>query len=290
MPSPGAATNPPPSEMIPGLHLPKRQPLYRWQFTKSRPTSSLTMTSYSLPSSKTPSTTPRRSRLARPGTLIRTELRGPPSRPLRWSSPLTPTTFPSSSPPSSSSQSGSRSKKRRKLTATPNASTATISDTPTPDAPKNIQLVPIAHFTILAQRTAVRTPPAPRAAGPNPFQAAAPPPLPTARTAATTLTHSPGNIRLHQSANLNPMPSHLPTKNYPTPPLILRKPWMWARMAAQHPLLPMPPQPFPSTFPPPDPSSNFKTLPPPPSGSQPAPTGRGLPPVTLSKPSGPARK
>jgi len=111
MHSPAAYPNPFPSVITPGLRLPRRQPLYSWQFTQSRPMSSLTTTSTSLPSLRTPSTTPRRSRLARPGTLTRTELLGYPSRPLRWLSPLTLTTFPSISPPSSFSQSGSRSTK-----------------------------------------------------------------------------------------------------------------------------------------------------------------------------------
>ena len=158
------------------------------------------------PSSQTPSITPRGTRLARPGTLTRTELLGYPRRPLRWLSPLTPTTFPSSSPLSSSSQRGSRSRKRRKLTATPNALTATGSDTPIPDAPRSTQLVPIAHYTILAQRTAVKTPPAPKAETSRPFLAPAPPPLPTARTAATTKTPSPESARLDQYPNLNPRP------------------------------------------------------------------------------------
>jgi len=266
MPSPAASTSLSPWVITPGLRLPRRQPLYSWQFTRSQPTSTLKTTINSSPSSKTQSTTPRRSRVARPGTLTRTELLGYPSRPLRWLSPSTPTTFPASSPPSSSSQSGSKSRKRRKLTATPNASTATVLDTPIPDAPRNTQLVPIAHYTIFAQRTAVKTPPALRAEIPKPFQAAAPPPLPTARTAATTTTHSPGNARLDQSPYLDPRPPHLPTKNCPMPPPIVRKPWMWATMAAQHPLLPRPRQPLPSTFPPPDPSSNLETPPHPPAG------------------------
>jgi len=157
-----------------------------WQFTRSLQTSSQKMTNNSLPSSRTPSTTLRQSRSARPGTLTRTELLGCPSRPLRWSSPLTPTTFPSSSPPSSSSQSGSKSRKRRKLTATPNASIAIASDTPIPDAPKSTQLLPIAHYTILAQLTAVKTPPAPRAETPKPFQVLGMPRMPTHKAHAQT--------------------------------------------------------------------------------------------------------
>jgi len=248
MPSPAASTNPSPSVTAPGLRLPRSQPLYSLQFTQSKPTFSQMTTNTSLPSLKIASTTPRRSRLARPGTLTRTELLGLRSRPLRWLSPSTPSTFPSSSPPSASSQSGSKSRKRRKITATPNALTATVSDTPTPDAPRNTQLVPIAHYTILAQRTIARTPP----------------PLPTARTAARTTTPSLENAELDLSPHLNPRPPDLPRRNYRTPPPIVRKPWMWPTMAAEHPLLPMTLQPVPSTFPPRDPSSNPETPPPPP--------------------------
>jgi len=266
MPSPVVSTNPSASEIIPGLRLPRRQPLYCWQFTQSRPTSSQSTTINSLPSSKTPSTTPSRSQLARPGTLTRTELQGSPSRPLRWLSPLAPTRFPSSFPPSSSSPSGSRSKKPRNLTATPNALTASVSDTPNPDAPRSTQLVPIAHYTILAQLTAVRTPPAPKAETARLFHGAAPPPPLTARTAGMTTTPFPGNARPDLSPHLNPRPPHLPMRHYPTPPPIVRKPWMWATMAAQHPLLPRSLQPVPLTFPPRDPSNNLETLVPPPVG------------------------
>jgi len=204
--------------------------------------------------------------LARPGTLTRTELLGYPSRPLRWLSALTPKTFSSSSPPSSFSQNGSRSRKRPRLTDTPSASTVTASDTPMPDAPRNTQLAPIAHFIILAQLTAARTPPAPKAATPNPFLAAALPPLLIARIAAKTTIPSPESAGLDQSSLLNPRPPHLPTKIYPTPPQIARKPWIWATMAAQHPVLLKLLQPNPSPFPPLDPS-NFLVMPPlPPAG------------------------
>ena len=213
---------------------------YSWQFAQSLAKSCLTTTNNFLPSSKTPSTTAQRSRLAQPGILTSTELPGSPSRPLRWLSPLSPTTLPSASPPSSCPQSGSKFRKRRKVTATPNALTATVSDTPIADAPRNTQLAPIAHFTILAQRTGLRTPPVTRAATPEQYHAGARPPLPTTQTAATSTTHSPGSARLSQSPHLNPRPPHLPTRNYLTPPPIVRKPWMWATMAAQHPLLPMP--------------------------------------------------
>jgi len=204
--------------------------------------------------------------LARPGTLTRTELLGSPSRPLRWLSPLTPTTFPSSSPPSSSFQNGSRSRNRRRVTATPNATTATVSDPPMPDAPRSTQLASIAHFIILPQLTAARTPPSPKALTPKLYPAAAPPPLPTAPIAATTTMPSPENAGLHHSPHLNLRPLHLPMRNYPTHPPIVRKPWMWATMAAQHPLLPRALQPIPSTYPPLDPSSKLETLPPPPVG------------------------
>jgi len=206
--------------------------------------------------------------------------------PLRLLSPFTQTTFPSFSPPSSYSQSRSKSKKRRRLTATPNASTATVLDTLTPDAPRNSEPVPIAHFIILAQHTDARTPRAPRAVTPKRSPAAATPPLPTARIAVTTTMPSPDSATLDQSPLLSRRhPQHL-TRSNPTPLPIVRKPWMWATIETQHPLLPKPPQPNQSAFPPPDPPRKLEMRPPPPSGSLPAPTGRGLPPVTPPKPSG----
>ena len=86
---------------------------------------------------------------------------------------------------------------------------------------------------------------------------------PTACTAVTTTIPSPGNAGLDQSPLLDPRAHHLLTKNYPTPPPTVSKPWMWVMIAAQHPLLPKPLQPRPSTFPPPDPSKNLGTPRPP---------------------------
>jgi len=154
---------------------------------------------------------------------------------------------------------------------------------------------------VLAQLTAAKTPLAPKAATPRPFPAAAPPPLPTARTAAMTMMPSPENARLGQSLHLNLRPPHLPTKNYPTPPPIVRKPWMWATMATQHPLLPKPLQPKPLTFPPLDPSSNLATPPSPPAGPSrhplagachryPPPKTLGLVPEMINKPCSPPRQ
>jgi len=109
-----------------------------------------------------------------------------------------------------------------------------------------------------------QTPPAPRAATPRPSPAAALPPYPTAQTVVTTTIPSPGNAGLDQSHFHNPRPPHLPMQNYLTPPPTVRKPWMWAIMATQHPQPPKPLQPQPSTIPPPDPANKPETSPPPP--------------------------
>jgi len=135
-----------------------------------------------------------------------------------------------------------------------------------PDAPRNTPPAPFVRFIILAQPTGVKTPHAPRAATLRPFPAAALPPPPIAPIAATTTMPSPEHARLDQSRLLNLRPQHPLTKNYPTPPPTVRKPWMWATMAAQHPLLLRPLQPKPWTYPPPDPSASQRTLSPPPAG------------------------
>jgi len=132
-----------------------------------------------------------------------------------------------------------------------------------PEGP-NLSLVRTTPYSLSA---ALPKPPLPQGLEtPKPFQAAAPPPLPIARTAATIMMPSPESARLGQSPHLNPRPRHLPTNNYPTPPPIVRKPWMWAPMAVQHPLLPMPLQPPPSTLPPGSPPSKPETPAPPPAG------------------------
>jgi len=241
-------------------------------------------TTTSSTSSRNPSTMQRRSRLGWPGTLTRAELLGSQSRPLRRSSPLTPMMFPSSSLPSSSSQNDSRLRKRRKLTATPNAPTAADSDTPMPDAPRSTPPAPTVRFIILVQLTDARTPPAQREATTGSSQTAVPPPLPTAPIAGTTIMPSQSNAGLDHYPLLNPRPPHILMKNYPTPPLTVRKPWMWATMANKHPLLPKPLQLRLLIFPPPDPPATLGTTPPPPSGPQPAPTGQGLPSVSPSNP------
>ena len=180
---------------------------------------------------KNPSTMQKRSRLAQPGTLTRAELLGSQSRPLWWSSPLTPTTFPSSSQPSSSSQNGSRSRKRRKPTITPNAPTAIDFDTPMPDAPRSTPPVSTVRFIILVQLIDARSPPAQKEATPGPSRTAAPPPPLTAPTVGMTMMPSQRNAVVHKSPLLNPRPPHLLMKNYRTPTPTVRKPWMWATMA-----------------------------------------------------------
>jgi len=272
--SPPASTSPAPAGTIPGLRLPRRRPVYSWQFTQSRQTSHGKTTNNSSLSSRSPSPTQRQSRWARPGTLTRTELLGFPSRPLWWLAPLTPTTFPSLPQPSSSSRGVSKSKRLHRPTATRNAPTATDSDTPMPDAPRSTPPAPIGRFIILAQPTGDKTPHAPKAATLKPFPAAALPPPPTAPIAATTTMPSPEHAGLDKSRLLNLKPQQPLTKSYPPPPPIVRKPWMWATMAALHLLLPKPLQPRPLTFPPPDPSVNPRTITPPPAGPSRHPLAR----------------
>jgi len=142
------------------------------------------------------------------------------------------------------------------------------------DAPRNIPPAPFVRFIILAQPPGVKTPHAPKAATPSPFPAAPLPPPPTASNAATTTMPSPDHAGLDQSRLLNLKPQPPRTMSYPTPPPTVRKPWMWATMAAQHPLLPKPLQPKPSTFPPPDPLASQRTLAPPAGPSQ-HPLARG---------------
>jgi len=120
------------------------------------------------------------------------------------------------------------------------------------------------HHTRSAHRC--QNPTCPRGGDTKAVSGCCPTSPPTARTAATITMPSPGNARLDQSPHLNPRPPHLPTRNYPTPPPIVRKPWMWATMAVQHPLLPMPLQPAPSTSPPRGPPSKPETPSPPPAG------------------------
>jgi len=124
------------------------------------------MTSF-FPSSGNPSPMTKRSRLALPGTLTRTEVLAHHNRPIRWFSQLTPITYPSFSQPSSSFQSASRSRKRHRLTTTPNAPTAIDLDVPLPDAPRNTPSAPTLGFMILVWLTDARTPPAPKAATPK---------------------------------------------------------------------------------------------------------------------------
>jgi len=191
-----------------------------------------------------------------------------------WLSPLTPTTFPSSLPRSSSSRGVSKSRRLCRPTATLNPPTATDSDTPMPDAPRNTPPAPTVRFTTIVRPIGARTPHAPKAATLRPFPAAAPPPHPTAPILATTTMPSPEHAGLDQSRLLNLKLQHPPMRNYPTPPPIVRKPWMWATMAAQHPLLPKPLQPRPLTFPPPDLSASQRTLAPPPAGPSQHPLAR----------------
>src|ERR1700759_2348677 len=197
--SPAASTSPTPQDLIPGLRLPWRQPLYSWQFTQSLVPSSQTTTTNCIPSPSSPSRTRKRKRSSRPGTLTGTEILDYPRKRLRWLSPSTPKTWNPSSQASSSSQSAAKSKRSSKPTATPNAPTAIDLDTHLPDAPRSTPPARIAHFIILVRPTAAKTPPAPKEGTRGPSRDAAPPPPRTAPTAAATMMPSPRNAGLDQS-------------------------------------------------------------------------------------------
>jgi len=222
-------------------------------------------------------------------TLTRTELLGFPSRPLRWLSLLTPMAFPSSSQPSSSSQNDSRSRKRRKLTATPNASIAIDSDMPMPDAPRSSPPAPTVLFIILARPTDDRTPHAPKVATPKPSPAAAPPP-----------PHCPNCGDDHDAFSRECRARLVPPPQLEAPPPSneeLSDAFSDSEEAMDvgddgH---PAPSTPEASStqninLSTPRPLQQTRDAPAPPSGSQPAPTGQGRPPVTPSKPAGPSRK
>src|ERR1700712_2066026 len=119
--SPAASTSPTPPGLTPGWRSPRRQPLYSWQYTPSPQIFSETRTHNSSPSSSSPSTTRKRSRSARPGTLTSTAILGYPRTRLRSSSPLPQDTLPHSNPPFSSSPVASRSKRQCRQTDTPSA-------------------------------------------------------------------------------------------------------------------------------------------------------------------------
>jgi len=264
--------------------------VYCWQFTQSRQTSSLTTKNNCSFSSRTPSSTRRQSQLVRPGTLTWAELLGSPSRPLRWLSHSTPTTFQSSSQPSSSSQLGSKSRNGRKLTATRNELTAIDSDRPLPDPPGNTQLAPIAQFIILTQLTAARTPPAQKAATPKPSPAAAPPPPPTAPTAVTTTMPSPENPGLDQSRLLIPRPPPRSDKELSDASSNCEEGMDVGEDGRPAPCTPEAPSAQIIDLSTTRPLQDTRDAPAPPRGPQPAPTGQAPLPVTPSKPSGSSRK
>ena len=196
MPSPDASTSPIPRDLPLGYHSPSRRPLYSWQYTLSLLTSSPTTTTNCSPSSSHQSSSPKRSRSVRPGTLTRTELLDYPNKRLRWLSPSTPTMIKNSSTPSSTSQNGSRLRKPSTPTGTTSATTATASATPSSVANNPTPRAPFVRFTILVRPTDAKTPPVQMAATLDPSQAATPPPPPTARTVAATTIPFRGNAGL----------------------------------------------------------------------------------------------
>ena len=241
-------------------------------------------------SSRTSSTTQRRARLARPGTLTRTEQLGFPSRPLRWLSPLTPTTFPSSPQPSSASRGLSKSRRLGKRTATPSAPTVTDSDTPMPDAPRSTPPAPFVRFIILAQPRDVRTPRGRKGGDSKAISGCCP----------TSPPHCPNCGDDHdafcRTCRARPVPPPQPEAPAPSDEeLSDASSESEEAMAVGDDRRPAPSTPAASPaqtidLSTPRPAEQSRDTGAPPSRSRPAPTGQGLPPATPYKSSGPSRK
>jgi len=102
------------------------------------------------------------------------------------------------------------------------------------DAPQPTPRASFVRFIILARLTYVRIPPAPGAGTISQSDLVVQPRPPIAATAViTTLPHS-GNVRLDLPRLSPPEPALQPL------PQLVKTPWIWRSMAAQHPLLPRP--------------------------------------------------
>ena len=172
----------------------------------------------------------KRPRFSQPGTLTLTEILGTPSRPLRWLSLSTPNKFRLSPPGSSSSRKNAKSNLPSRPAEPPSVETAGATDTPISDVALATRRALFVAFTILARLTDVRIQPAPRAETISQSHPVAQPCPPIAATVVTsTLPHS-RNVQL-DVAQL--APPDLPPQSH-----LVKTPWIWQSMAAQHPLLP----------------------------------------------------
>jgi len=180
------------------------------------------------------SSTTKRPRFSQPGTLTLAEILGRPSRPLRWLSPSTPTTFRPSLQGSLSSPRNARSNLPSPPPSLPSVRIAGDTDTPINDAPPPTPRAPFVRFIILARLTDARIQPAPGAGTISQSHPVVRPRPPIAVTAVvTTLPHS-GSVRLDLPRLSQPEPTRLP------PGQPVKTPWIWRSMAARHPLLPRP--------------------------------------------------
>jgi len=178
------------------------------------------------------SSTTKRPGLSQPGTLTRTEILEAPSRPPRWLSPSTLSTYRPSLLGSSSSRRNARLNLPSQPAEPPSVETVGDTDTPIKDVPPPTRRAPYVRFTILACLTAVRIPPAPVAETISQSHPVAQPCPPIAATAVTTTLPHSRNVRL-DLAQLAP-------PDLPHQPRLVNTLWIWWSMATRHPLLPRP--------------------------------------------------
>jgi len=163
------------------------------------------------------SSTTKRPRFSQPGTLTLAEILGQPSRPLRWLSPSTPTTYRSSLQGSSSSLRNARSNLPSPPPSLPRVRTAGDTDTPINDAPQLTPRAPFVRFTILARLTDARIQPAPGAGTISQSHPVVRPRPPIAVTAVTTTLPHSGNVRLDLPRLSSPEPTRRPRPNRSRP-------------------------------------------------------------------------
>jgi len=168
------------------------------------------------------------------GTLTLAEILGRPSRPLRWLSPSTPTTFRPLPQGSSSSRRNVRLNLPSPPPEPPSVRTAGDTDTPINDAPPPTPRAPFVRFTILARLTDARIQPAPGAGTISQSHPVVRPRPPIAVTAVVTTLPRSENVRLDLPRLSQPEPTR------PPPPQPVKTPWIWRSMGVRHPLLPRP--------------------------------------------------
>ena len=172
--------------------------------------------------------------IGQPGTLTLADILGRPSRPLRWLSPSTPTTYRPLLQGSSSSRRNERSNLPSPPPEPPSARTAGDTDTPINDAPPPTPCAPFVRFTILARLTDAKIQPAPGAGTISQSHPVVRPRPPIAVTAVVTTLPHLENVRLDLSRLSPPDPTLQPQ------PRSVKTPWIWRSMGARHPLLPRP--------------------------------------------------